>query len=313
MRERIPIGIVGAGRSRDGLGPFLARFCEEEGFWVTGVSGRSLKRARVNAQTLGQQLGHEVTAFASAAALCGADLAALVIASPVQFHLEALQAATKAGVPTLCEKPLVHENQAQEGAEVIETFARQRVALAENCQWPYMLPAFFELHGPVEAAPELRVEMGLGPPRSGREMVQNTVPHLLSVIQAVTSLDSNTAVTDVSLADPAYKTKQNVLHIRLVAPGKIVEGLLHLQICTGPPRPAWLAINGRRIDRRVGQGYAINFFGNSREVAIEDPTRKLVKHFAQLVRGRDSELIDHDRDQIAQRFEWYRQILNQLQ
>ena len=96
--ERIPIGIVGAGRTRDGLGPFLATFFEEEGFRVAAVSGRSLDRATVNAETLGPKLGHEVTAFASPAALCAAHVAALVIASPVQFHLEALQAATYLGM-----------------------------------------------------------------------------------------------------------------------------------------------------------------------------------------------------------------------
>src|SRR5689334_8449589 len=98
--QNIPIGIVGAGRSRDGLGPFLAKFFEEEGLCVAGVSGRSVDRATVNAATLGQQLSHEVKSFASPAVLCAADIAALVIASPVQFHLEALQAAAEVGLPT---------------------------------------------------------------------------------------------------------------------------------------------------------------------------------------------------------------------
>src|ERR1700719_65920 len=105
--EKIPIGIVGAGRTRGGLGLFLAGFFEEEGLRVAAVSGRSLDRATVNAETLGQQLGHEISAFVSPSELCAAGIAALVIASPGQFHLEALQAAMEAGLPTFCEKPLV--------------------------------------------------------------------------------------------------------------------------------------------------------------------------------------------------------------
>src|SRR5437868_347831 len=311
--EKIPIGIVGAGRTRGGLGPFLSTFFEEEGFRVAAVSGRSLDRATVNAETLGQQLGHEVTAFASPAALCATDVAALVIASPVQFHLEALQAAMEAGLPTFCEKPLVHENHAKQGAEIIETFTRKRLPLLENCQWPNVLPAFFHLHGPMENGDHVKIEMGLGPPRNGREMVQNTISHLLSVIQAIAPLDSTAVVTEVSLADPFYEKEDNFLQFRLSTSGKTVEGALHLKICTVPPRPAWLAINGRRIDRRVGQGYSITFFANDRQVTIEDPTRKLVKHFARLVRSRDSMLIDHERDRISQRLRWYRQILNQLE
>src|SRR5262249_49587432 len=160
----IPIGIVGAGRTRGGLGPFLAKFLEEEGFLVTGVAGRSLERAIANAQTITQQLGHEALPFASPSALCGAGVKALVIASPAEFHLEALQAAIETGLPVLCEKPFVHEDHVEQGMQVIETFERSRLPLIENCQLPYMLSAFYQLHGPVETGERLDVEMGLKPP-----------------------------------------------------------------------------------------------------------------------------------------------------
>lgn len=306
----IPVGIVGAGRTRAGLGPFLAAFLEQEGFFVAGVSGRSLERAAINAETIGHQLGHEVKPFSSPNALSASGVTALVIASPPEFHIEALQAAAGAGLPALCEKPLVHQNHSKEGAEVIEVFARKRLPLLENCQWPYVLPAFLQLHGAIKNAQHLRVEMGLGPPRPGREMVQNTVSHLLSVVQAV--FDSSAVVSDVSLADPSYKETRNLLRFRLVGRNKTVDGLLHLEICATVPRPAWLAINGCRMDRRVGEGYSIVFAANGREVAIADPTKELVKHFALLVRNQDSVLIDQDRDRIRQRLEWFRQIMDKL-
>jgi hypothetical protein len=309
----VPVGIVGAGRSRNGLGPFLAEFLEREGFFVAGVSGRSLERATANSKAIGRQLGHEVNPVVSPAALCATGVAALVIASPAEFHLEALQAAAEAGLPALCEKPLVHENNGKEGAEVIEAFARKRLPLLENCQWPYVLPAFFQLHGTVGAGEQLTVEMGLGPSRPGREMVQNIVSHLLSVIQAIAPLDSSAVVSEVSVADPSYRETHNLLRFRLVAPEKSVEGLLHLQICEVRPRPAWLAINGRRIDRQIRQGYSIAFSANSMEVAIEDPVAEVVKHFGLLVRSRDSVLMDRDRDRIRQRLKWYRQILDKLE
>jgi hypothetical protein len=310
--ERVPIGIVGAGRTRNGCGPFLAQFLESEGFLVTGVSGRSLERATANAQAIGRQLRHEVKPFASPPALCGNDVVALVIASPAQFHLEALQAAVDAGLPALCEKPLVHENHGKEGAEIIEVFFRKRLPLLENCQWPYVLPAFLQLHGPVETGDRLKVEMGLGPARPGREMVQNIVSHLLSVIQAAAPLDSSTSVSEASVADPTYKKISNLLRFQLVGPGKTVEGLLHLQVCPVGPRPSWLAINGRRIDRQVREGYSIAFSANGTEVAIQDPMKEVVKHFARLVRSRDSVLMEDDHNRIRQRHQWYREILAKL-
>jgi hypothetical protein len=308
----VPVGMVGAGRSRNGLGPFLAEFLETAGFVVAGVSGRSPERAAANAEALGRRLGHEVKAFASPTALCGSAVAALVIASPAEHHLEALQAGAEAGLPTLCEKPLVHEKHCHEGAVVIETFARERLPLLENCQWPYVLPAFIQLHGAVGAGKEVRVAMGLGPPRRGREMLQNTVSHLLSVIQAVAVVDPGTVVTDVRLHDANLEGTHNVLHFRLAGPGRTVEGVLHLDICVSPPRPAWLAIDGRRMDRRILEGHQVAFLANGREVVIGDPVKELVKRFALLVRSRDSVLVDFDRDLVRQRLEWYRQILGKL-
>jgi hypothetical protein len=310
MRELI--GIVGAGRSRGGLGPFLAKFFEEEGFVVAGVSGRSLERATVNAETLGQQLGHEVKPFACPAALCASGVTALVICSPAEFHLEALRAAAEAGCPALCEKPLVYENHDKEGMEIIEIFSRKGLPLLENCQWYYVLPAYYQLHGALEDDEQLRVEMGLGAPRLGREMVQNSVSHLLSVIQAVAPVDPNTVVTEASVADPSYKKTHNRLRFQLVGPGKAVEALLHLEFCPAPPRPAWLAINSCRIDRQIRQEYSIAFSANGMDVAIEDPVKQVVKRFTLLVRSRDSALMDYDRDRIRQRLGWYQAILSKL-
>src|SRR5205085_960618 len=98
----LSVGVVGAGRTRGGLGPFLSQYLEAEGFAVTGVSGRSVDRAAANAETLGQLLGHPVTSFSSFAALCASGVAAVVIATPADHHLEALRAAAKVGLPTLC-------------------------------------------------------------------------------------------------------------------------------------------------------------------------------------------------------------------
>ncbi|HEY4283933.1 MAG TPA: Gfo/Idh/MocA family oxidoreductase [Chthoniobacterales bacterium] len=310
---RIPVGIVGAGRSRGGLGPFLAQFLEQEGCLVAGISGRSVERAIANAEAIGRQLGHEVKPFASPAELCANGISALVIASPAEFHLEALQAAAGAGLPTLCEKPLVHENHGKEGAEQIEIFSRKRLPLVENCQWPYLLPAFFQLHGPLETAERLTVEMGLGPPRPGREMVQNVVSHLLSVIQAVAPMDSGAVVTEVSIADPPFEKRQNLLRFVIATPKKAVEGSLHLEICEVGPRPAWLAINGHRMDRRVRPGYAITFSANGTEVAVADPTPEVVRHFLELMRGRESVFVDEEHDRIRQRLSFYRQILQKLE
>ena len=136
----LPAGIVGAGRSRNGLGPFLATFLERAGCRVTAVAGRSAERAVKNAVALGQQLGHAVHPCRDLDELCVTGIVAIVIASPPEHHLAALQAAASARLPVLCEKPLVHEHHTAAAASVVSAFARAGILLTENCHWPFVLP-----------------------------------------------------------------------------------------------------------------------------------------------------------------------------
>jgi len=308
----ISVGIVGAGRSRNGLGPFLAGFLETTGFLVTGVSGRSFGRARANAEEVGRRLGHEVCALPSLEALCGSGISALVIAAPAEHHLEALQAAAETGLPTLCEKPLLHENDIREGPSIINSYASRCLPLMENCQWPYLLPVFVQLNGEIHAGEVHTVEMGLGPPRPGREMVQGTLSHLLSIAQVFTSIDSKTIVRDVRLEDPKLSGTQNTLCFDLAGPARTISCVLHLSICDAPPRPAWLLINGRRIDRRILQGHSMTFAANGIEIAVADPVKALVRRFELLVRNLNPVLMDLERGLVGQRLEWYRQVLEEI-
>jgi hypothetical protein len=307
----VPVGIVGAGRTRGGLGPFLAGFLEAEGFIVTGVSNRSMERSIANAETIAKLLNHPVTSFASPESLCAGGVSALVIASPPEFHLEALQAAASASLPTLCEKPLIVNNQVERGLAIIDHFATNHLPLVENCQWRYVIPAFLQLHGSVPSKREMLVELGLGTPRFGREMIPKYIPHLLSVIQAIDSTGDAT-VEDVEIDDPRCERTDNTLHFRLHGRAKTVLAKLHLNLCVDPPRPAWLAINGRRIDRHVGEDYSITFSANGAKVAIFDPVRQLVRSFSQLVRNRDGVVLSLEHNLIRQRLVWYGQLLSQL-
>ena len=146
------IGIVGAGRSQQGLGPYLAAAFEAAGCRVTAVAGRDAHGGLRGAQQLARALGHPVDAAVDVAALARA-VDALVIASPVPSHAQALDAALAAGVPCLCEKPLVSPREAAAGRARVQTFAARGLLLDENCQWPFVLPALFELFPRLRSEP----------------------------------------------------------------------------------------------------------------------------------------------------------------
>lgn len=75
-------------------------------------------------------------------------LDAVYVATPHAQHGEAIRAALQAGIPVLCEKPLVPN--AQEGAELVALAQTRRVFLMEAL-WSRFLPSFAQLAGLLRA------------------------------------------------------------------------------------------------------------------------------------------------------------------
>lgn len=282
------IGIVGAGRTRNGLGPFLASAFAAAGARVAGVAGRDLASAERVAAGLATRLGHPVAAFADARALASA-VDALVVASPVPAHLAGLSAALAAGVPCLCEKPLVDVADTVAGLELVGAFARAGLLLDENCQWPFVLPALFALFPQLVGRPVQRLAMGLGPAGAGRSMVVDSLSHVLSVATALATVDGDAGATGVQQSDPRPDAEANVLSFRLATATGPLDVELHLRRCPEQPRPAWLAVDGCRMDRRIGAGYAQSFVAGDKSVLAPDPLGALVYRFTALLQAPDLE------------------------
>ncbi|MBM3331919.1 hypothetical protein FJY68_08745 [candidate division WOR-3 bacterium] len=311
--DSTPVGIVGAGRSRNGLGPFLAGFLERAGCRVVAVAGASPERAHRNALDLGQRLGHAVNACRDLAELAASGIKAVVISSPVAFHLEALRVAQAADLPTLCEKPLVDEPQLAEGLSVIDAFRQARVLLTENCQWPFALPALMQ-HSAFPVVPPVRqVAIGFAPPRTGRAMARGLLPHLLSLIQALAPLEPDTRVEDICWDRPP-SSELSVLRFRLHgAQADLAASLHQLEVSQTPPRPFWIEVNQTRFVRRVEGDYSFVFACGEREFAVEDPVMQLAQRFVGCVKTADQVSIDREARLVRQRLQLYQAILAGLE
>lgn len=276
------VGLVGPGRRRDGLGPFLAKHLAAAGAQVVAVSGRDLARTQADAAELARALGHPVAAFASVdQLLAGGNLAALAIATPIAAHREALQAAAAAGVPTLCEKPLVDLGDHAAGLAAVDAFARASVPLVENCQWPYALRAL-RAHAPLPARAHTFAQR-LSPSGVGRSMVLDSLSHFLSLLQEVAAIDAASQLEDLrySSGDPA--ATELTLSGALRAASGVVEFRLELVQCPAQPRPAWFALDGVRCTRELLlPQYHWQFAVADRRHSVGDPQAALVYHFVQL-------------------------------
>jgi predicted dehydrogenase len=266
---------------------------------VAGIAGRDRARTAAVAERLAAEFGHPVAVFADAPALAHSGVAALVVAAPPEHHEVGLRAALAAGIACLCEKPLVPAERIAAGRELVAAFGGAGLLLFENCQWPYVLPALAALHPRREraSAPRL-VAMGLSPSQAGAAMVADSLSHLLSVVQALlpddaelqlraAAHDARSPAATADVVRLSFDWRAAAADARCGAPAGLPTGPptgltaeLHLQVCPQPPRPAWLAVDGVRMDRQIGPDHAIAFAAAARTLAIADPMDQLVAAFA---------------------------------
>ncbi len=304
-------GIVGAGRTRSGLGPFLARHLEVAGGAVVAVSGRDQQRAGHAAAALAKALGHDVSAHGSVEDLLAAErLDALVVAAPVEVHLPALRACLQAGVPVLCEKPLVTAEEHELVPGLIDGFRSGGRLLMENCQWPLVLPAFEALF-PGRDGPPREVRMRLSPSTTGRAMLESSLSHLLSVLQALVPVDAETRCAGQRFAGTAGAVDGLRVDWELLGSGPAVRCHLELGYCAEPPRPAWIEIDGARMRREIDStgGYRIGFVAGERKIWVDDPTAGLVYRFLASVREASSERNGIESDRIEQRARLFHEVI----
>ncbi len=306
------IGIVGAGRTRQGLGPFLARWFEAAGADVHGCSGRDLAGARRAADALGAQLGHPVASYANAAALAR-EVDALVVACPPDGHLAGLDAALAAGVPCLCEKPLLPWAELGAALERVAAFRERGLLLAENCQWPHALGALDALAPCARDAPLRALSMRLSPSLPGAAMVEDSLSHVLSLLQALTDLPSGASARDVRQSDPGADAERNVVTFTVVGGEHEVAVELVLRRCAEQPRPAWFTAHGVRLDRQLDADYQFSFSGPGGRVAkVQDPLAALVYGFVKLLEQSNRDRIDALAAAVALRAQLYSSILAAL-
>lgn len=306
------VGLLGAGSTRQGLGPFLARATELAGAQVVAIAGRERARTDTVARELAAQLGHPVAVADGPAALAGM-VEALIIGAPVPGHLAGLDAALAAGIPCLCEKPLVGSADREFGIERIERFRSRGLLLVENCQWPFVLPALHALYPERGLGPVRQLAMGLGPRWPGPAMVADSLSHVLSVLQALVPLPAAIRAEQVRQDDPSPTATRNVVWFVVRGPAGATEVRLELTHSPEQPRPAWLDVDGARIDRRIGPNYTQSFVRpDGRAEPVQDPLRQLVYGFFTDFHAGNRDRTEAHADAILLRLRLYADVLQQL-
>jgi hypothetical protein len=290
----IRVAVIGAGRTRYGTGPFVARRLVEHGAEVVAVSTASLATAEAAARGVSTMTGRTCEPFTSAGAMLGAVAPdAVAICSPAHAHLDHLRLALDHGLHTFCEKPLVDVTSGRaalhEAAQVVAGFAARGCVLHLNTQWTHVLGHLERLYE-LEALPPLRaLRVELEPPVRGREMVREAVPHanslLLELAPAGRAEDLRAEMSEGGERLAVHFTWQASSPAGQDLQGADVTYLLQWR--DGQPRRAAFEVNGMRVERTVdlSRDYRITFSGNGRSVAGVDPLAASVKAFLRAARA----------------------------
>ncbi len=295
------VAIIGPGRSKQGTGPYIARTLHQLGASIKGVVSSSLASARLASRQLKNDFGFDCQAYADLDKLLEKHcIDVIAICSPYDSHQQYLYSAIQAGCHVFCEKPLwwpsatvTSEVNVQyitaEAAKLAGLCKTNNVVLQLNVQWPFTLPAYYQIypqHRPDTASIKT-FAMWLSPQSTGRNMIIDAAPHLLSMLYAL--LGSGRIQNIIS----GYRSnKLNAVleiefdYLHAAGDSKIFLALNSTSII---PKPAAYAINGGRVERRVElPNYLIVLHAPDKRLPIADPLVCSIKNFLCSIQAKSS-------------------------
>jgi predicted dehydrogenase len=269
------VGVIGARRVRQGLGPFVARHLAELGARVPCFLASRAESVPETERALSARGYTDLRRM-----LADEKLDALAILSPSETHERYLHAALEAGLHALCEKPLLWGGTglAARASALERGFRAAGLGLRECCQWPYTLPAYRALHPEADAGPVRSFAMRLSPASfEPRAMLADSLPHPLSLLQAL--VPGPARIAGIRFESPARGSLRLAFEWHGAAAAPVAVEIA-LETKERPPREAAVAVNGRRAERRIRPAdYALFFADGAREVPVPDPLRALLADF----------------------------------
>lgn len=303
---------MGAGRRRQGLGPFVARDLAAAGAEIAGFVVTSAASRDAVSRAWSRELGIQARGHLDFSSLLRAErLDAVAILSPAETHERYLDAALEAELHVLCEKPLVwgRPELAATARRVALGFQKRGLLLWENCQWPYTLPAFERLHPGALAQPPRRLAIRLQPDSFGAQMLGDAVPHALSLIQALLPGGAG-QIERLRFKGGRPASQRLALEFRYRAGERELEVAIELLRSDRRPREACLEIDGRRAERLVAaDGYQLSFAADDRTVPLPDPLTLLVADFVRALPLPDERTTASRSLEIAERMELLERIV----
>jgi hypothetical protein len=263
------------------LGEFIAQYFHKQGAEICGIVGTSRDSVNEACRHLKAQYGFSTKGYTDLSrAIEKSKPTVVVIASPNQYHFEHLQVVAQYNLSCLCEKPLFWKDEEPfdpgEVETLVDRFCKNGKLLQLVTQWPCTLDEFYSVYPAAKKKPLKQFSMLLGPASTGKKMVVDALPHVLSMVHALVGIGSVKNITQKIEAGERFKIIFDYMHS-----GGCLE--VHVSLVQSPesPRPAGYALDGNVVWRRIYmKNYQMYFAVNSGDlVPVKDPLKKLVGRF----------------------------------
>ncbi|HIA38760.1 MAG TPA: hypothetical protein EYN86_04560 [Planctomycetes bacterium] len=293
------VAIVGARRTNMGTGGLLALQAHAAGAEVVAIVGGSYDSARAaSEELLGSGLRPEVYAEEEDM-LAEINPEAVIIASPTTTHIDWIQQCLDSHAHVFCEKPLCVSG-AKHCDDLILDFSANELLISENCQWPFTLEAWHQLHPQHDMLQARKFSMLLSPKLRGKKRWQEVLSHPLSLIQRISP--GPAYLKKVEYTERAQDSPDSALRFEYCTHSRMLQCEIILEDIGVSPPPAEYSIDDKLCHRIIGANYQMQFAAHADEaqdaVSIGDPMEQSLHQFLKRVNlikdSRASVAIDED-------------------
>jgi len=272
------VSIIGAGRTRNGIGEYVGKYFHEHGAKVSSVLATTEKTS-LRASSALRKYGIEAHPYTNFDEMVrGEKPDAVVIASPSSTHYEYLLKCLDLGLHIFCEKPFIWDGGGDTRKRVEDFFEKARekkLTIAMNSQWPFSIEAYEAISGKIMIQNSNTFFIGMSPPFPGREMIPESVPHALSLLYALLGVGEMGGLS----FEPNGERELNIKFSYLFDT-RSCDVFIRLTFQEAPPRDFSFGLNGKIVFRSLDlENYGIYFHYGNTKLRIVDPVELSVNNF----------------------------------
>ena len=278
----LSVSIIGAGRTRNGIGEYIGKYFHKHGARVTSVLATTEKTG-LQASFALRKYGIEARPYTSFEEMVSGERPdAVVIASPSSTHYDYLLRCLDRECHIFCEKPFLwddHKGIQKRLGDIFERAREKKIKIAMNSQWPFSIDDYEKICGEIRIEEIHHFSMRMSPFSPGRVMIPESVPHPLSILYCRLGPGEIRNLNFESDGEEKITIRFNY-----VFGTRACDVLIRLVHQKTQPREFSYGFNGRIVFRSLDlKNYEIYFHHGDKKLRIADPLKLSVKNFMDAV------------------------------